>query len=137
MEFFKRSWPRRERGRPDRPSRSNGGPDDRVTPVSLTRLTTDRSDPRLSEIDPATKMQMTYVVLSDEERAKGYVRPVRRRYIHEVCGVVTTMGAPIAETYARDPNFYGATYCAGCKAHFPVGAHGEFLWDGTTEKVGT
>ena len=24
-----------------------------------------------------------------------------------------------------------------CKAHVPVGENGEFLWDGTTQKVGT
>lgn len=89
------------------------------------------------EIDPATGMQKAYVVLSAEERAKGFVRPVRRKYVHEKCGVVTTMAQSIAETYARNPSFYGGTFCAGCRTHFPVGANGEFLWDGTTEKVGT
>ena len=34
------------------------------------------------EINPATGMQKGYVVLSAEERAKGFVRPVRRSYIH-------------------------------------------------------
>lgn len=34
------------------------------------------------EIDPATGMQKAYVVLSQEERAKGFVRPVRRSYRH-------------------------------------------------------
>lgn len=34
------------------------------------------------EINPATGMQKGYVVLSEEERAKGFVRPVRRTYIH-------------------------------------------------------
>jgi len=29
------------------------------------------------------------------------------------------------------------TFCAVCRAHFPVGEDGEFTWDGTTEKVGT
>jgi hypothetical protein len=47
------------------------------------------------------------------------------------------MGTALAETYARDPAFYGATYCAGCGRHRPVGPDGEFVWDGTTEKVGT
>jgi hypothetical protein len=47
------------------------------------------------------------------------------------------MADKIAETYAANPSFYGATYCAGCKDHFPVGADGEFVWDGTSEKVGT
>ena len=82
-------------------------------------------------------MQNDYVVLAEEERAKGFVRPVRRSYQHLKCGVVTTMGQTLAETYARDPNFYSGTFCCGCSAHFPVGADGEFVWDGTNEKVGT
>lgn len=45
--------------------------------------------------------------------------------------------AALAETYARDPKFYGGTFCAGCHAHFPVGAGGEFVWDHTEERVGT
>lgn len=80
--------------------------------------------------------QKGYVVLSDEERAKGFVRPVRRTYVHEKCSVATTMSQSIAETYARDPAFYGATFCMGCRKHFPVGADGEFVWD-NGEKVGT
>lgn len=89
------------------------------------------------EIDPATGMQKGYVVLSAEERAKGFVRPVRRSYVHLKCGVVTTMGQALAETYARQPDFYSGTFCVGCRAHFPVGEKGEFVWDGTNEKVGT
>lgn len=100
-------------------------------------LTTDPEEARNSGIDPKTGQQNTYVVLSEEERAKGFVRPVRRSYVHEKCGAVTTMGLALAETYARDPKFYGATFCATCRSHFPVGPDGEFLWEGTSEKVGT
>jgi hypothetical protein len=137
-------------------------------------------------------MQKGYVVLSEDERAKGFVRPVRHSYVHvgppppanlrdlteeeherydkygylkfepnpahergessitgtfwtqktldrlgKGCGVVTTMGQPLAETYARDPNFYCGTFCCGCGAHFAVGERGEFVWDGTNERVGT
>ena len=92
------------------------------------------------EIDPTTGMQKGYVVLSEEERAKGFVRPVRRSYRHDKCGTVTTMGQALAETYARDPFFYSGTFCCGCGAHFPVGDKdfgGEFTWDGTDERVGT
>lgn len=99
-------------------------------------LTTDPNEARNSGIDPTTGMQNTYVVLSDEERAKGFIRPVRRTYVHEKCGVATTMGQAIAETYARQPDYYGGTYCVGCRTHFPVGEHGEFKWDDGT-KVGT
>lgn len=81
--------------------------------------------------------QNDYVVLAEEERAKGFVRPVRRSYKHLKCGVVTTMGQTLAETYARDPSFYSGTFCCGCSAHFPVGTDGEFVWDGSSEKVGT
>ena len=34
------------------------------------------------EIDPETGMQKGYVVLTEEERSKGFIRPVRRSYIH-------------------------------------------------------
>lgn len=89
------------------------------------------------EIDPATGMQKAYVVLSADERAKGFVRPVRRTYTHEKCGTDTTMGQALAETYARDPNFYSGTFCVHCRGHYPVGYDGQFVWKGTTEKVGT
>lgn len=137
--------------------------------------------------------QKDYLVLSAEERAKGFVRPVRSAYVHvgrpavrhplrdltdeeraryepfgyvkyeeyppEVrksssvvgrfwtqadldrvgkgCGNTTTMSRQLAETYARDPSFYSGTFCATCRQHFPVGAEGEFVWEGTDEKVGT
>jgi hypothetical protein len=84
--------------------------------------------------------QKGYVVLSDEERAKGFVQPVRRSYRHLKCNVVTTMGQSLAETYARDPFFYSGTFCCGCGAHFPVGGRefgGEFVWEGTEQMVGT
>ncbi len=81
--------------------------------------------------------QQDYVVLAEEERAKGFVRPVRLSYKHLRCGAVTTMGQTLAETYARDPSFYSGTFCSACRDHFPVGAGGEFVWDGTDKKVGT
>lgn len=155
-------------------------------------ITEDPNDPRL----PAARgpdagpvpQQDVYLVLSADERAKGFVRPVRREYTHvgaprpaglreltddertryaafgyaafepypesrspltgrywtqkqlddagKGCGVTTTMGLALAETYARDPRFYGATYCVGCRMHLPVGEHGVFVWtDGS--RVGT
>jgi len=132
--------------------------------------------------------QQDYVVLAEEERAKGFVRPVRRSYVHvgtvgpanplrditaeeherydqygyvkfeeyppggalgrfwtqaeidkigKGCRTLTTMSRAIAETYARDPKFYGGTFCCGCGAHFPVGAGGEFVWADSEERVGT
>lgn len=80
--------------------------------------------------------QKDYIVLSEDERARGFVRPVRRTYVHQVCGSATTMGQAIAETYARNPHFYNATFCVLCRDHFPVGDDGEFIWDDGS-KVGT
>lgn len=105
-----------------------------------TGLTTDPTDPRLvrgQDTEPVPQAD-AYLVLSDEEIAKGFVRPVRRSYVHITCGTSTTMGQKIAETYARDPTFYGGTYCVHCSRHLPVGEHGEFIWDdGSGQKVGT
>lgn len=100
--------------------------------------TTDPNDPRLGRgVDKEPEaMNEVYLVLSEEERAKGFVRPYRDHYVHEVCGVETRMGRAIAETYARNPTFYGATFCVGCQMHKPVGPDGEFVWDDGS-KVGT
>lgn len=147
-------------------------------------LTTDRNNPCLQEIK-SDGQQCCYLVLSDEERAKGFVRPVRRTYRHvgcrpqgptrplteeehqqydkfgyvvfesydkpgeavvgrywtqqqlaSGCGATTTMGLAIAETYARDPKFYGGTFCCRCGGHYPVGEHGEFVWEDGS-RVGT
>lgn len=139
-----------------------------------------------------TGMHRDYWVLSPDERAKGFVRPVRLSYRHvgppgpvyplrdlspeELeryapyqyikfedyppsdessvtgrfwtqdaldkvkrggCGTVTTMHRDIAETYARDPHAYGSTFCVRCGRHLPVGKTGEFVWEGTDERVGT
>jgi hypothetical protein len=144
-------------------------------------FTTDSNDPRLTRgVDSEPSAQAAaYLVLSDAERARGFVRPVRDRYTHRGltppanlrdltpeehqrynvdradgyvkfeeygperspvvgnfwtqarldairgCGTETTMARPLAETFARDPKFYGGTYCVGCQKHLPVG---EFVW---------
>lgn len=93
--------------------------------------------PEHRRIVPETGQQEGYVVLAEEERARGFVRPVRHSYKHLRCGGVTTMGRTLAETYARQPDFYSGTFCCYCSAHFPVGEKGEFVWEGTDEKVGT
>jgi hypothetical protein len=147
-------------------------------------LTTDPSDPRLgrgADTKPGPQNEV-YLVLSEEERAKGFVRPYRDRYIHRGklpkypirpvtseekelwqneyvafepypdgsigkgrfwtqsqldrhgCGTETIMGRELSETYARDPNFYGQTYCVGCQMHLPVD---EFVWSADGEVVGS
>jgi hypothetical protein len=152
-------------------------------------LTTDPTDPRLGHgVDEKPVPQNeVYMVLSPEERAKGFVRPLRRSYRHvgkkpkyplldltpeqhaqydhtgfgyvkyeaypesespllgkywtqkeldrlNGCGTVTTIGLALCETYARDPHFYGSTYCCGCSKHLPVG---EFVWSEDGEVVGS
>lgn len=154
-------------------------------------LTTDKNDPRLGHgtDDKPVPQNEVYLVLSEEERAKGFVRPVRNSYIHvgkkieikgklkylskkqkekypeyvaiedividgkvlggkyitqsEInnngkriggCGARTVMNNTIAETYARNPNFYGSTYCTNCQRHIDVE---EFVWDGTDKTVGS
>jgi hypothetical protein len=78
-----------------------------------------------------------YIVLCDEERAKGFVRPYRDAYEHVGrletmriglltedrnvggCGTVTTMGRALSETYARDPKFYGRDVLLRLQSPFP------------------
>jgi hypothetical protein len=105
--------------------------------------TTDPNDPCLVVIEESG-MQACYLVLSEEELGKGFVRPIRHSYVHVKCGTVTTMAQPIAETYARDPKFYGGTYCAGCKTHFRLRTFNEdgtfvpqFRWDDDRTPVGS
>jgi len=76
----------------------------------------------------------SYIVLCEEERAKGFVRPYRDRYKHSTCGSVTTMGRALSETYARDPKFYGSTFCVNCNAHYPVD---QFIWTADGAQVGS
>lgn len=121
----------------------------------MSDLVTDPNDPRLGHGVDKEKISQheAYLILSEEERSKGFIRPVRRTYVHlytddgspvpyplismngiKGYGGVTTMSKELAETYARNPKFYGATYCVGCQKHLDVN---EFIWDGTSEKVGS
>lgn len=147
--------------------------------------TTDRNHPGIDRPGPSGQNE-AYLVLSPEERAKGFVRPVRRSYVHvgppgpqfplsdlspediarfadegwvkfeaypedhrcggrywsqaaldragKGCGTLTGMSEDIAETYARSPQFYGRTFCLGCKTHLPVE---EFVWTGSNDRVGS
>lgn len=109
---------------------------ERIPPV-------DRSQRTLTDGSPVTDnhrelmgngQQKGYVVLSTEERSKGFIRPVRRTYRHKPCNSTTSMGLALAETYARDPLFYSGTFCVKCSAHFPLD---QFVWEGTDEVLGT
>ncbi len=99
--------------------------------------TSDPSDPRLTHgVDEnPTPMADTYLILPPDELAGGFVRPVRRAYIHSTCGGRTTMGLTLAQTYAKRPTFYSTTFCVHCSKHRPVG---EFTWDdGSGQLVGS
>lgn len=55
--------------------------------------------------------QHGYVALSDDELASaGFACPLRYTYVHNKCGISTTMSRPLAETYARNPEFYSGTF---------------------------
>lgn len=89
-------------------------------------LTTDFDHPGLqfgTDVTPS-KMASVYLVLSRDEIRKGYLKPLRVSYIH-ICGSETTMNPEIAQTYARDPWFYGGNYCVNCRMHRPLN---EFKW---------
>lgn len=107
-------------------------PEEPVVAVALTGGG-NPSDPSYKELEE-NGQQKEYLVLSEEERSKGFVRPVRNSYVHKKCHALTRMSQEIAETYARNPKFYGATFCVGCKTHLPVD---QFVWDGTDELVGS
>jgi len=96
----------------------------------------DPMDDEHRELKP-NGQQQDYVILSEAERAKGFVKPVRRSYVHLKCGIRTPMSMAVAETYARDPGFYSGAFCCGCGRHFTFGQpDGEFVWDCTGERVG-
>lgn len=105
-------------------------------------LTTNPNDPNLGHGSDNVRVVQNkkYLVLPDNDGIdpltleSNFVRPIRNKYIHTKCGGETKMGDKIAETYAKNPKFYGSTYCVYCQMHKPVG---EFLWSGTNEKVGS
>lgn len=105
-------------------------------PVDRTRLCTTSGEPPAkvrAEQTNETGQHKGYLVLCEDERKKGFVRPYRDAYKHLTCGTVTTMGRALSETYARDPGFYGATFCVNCNAHYPVA---QFVWTADGAQVG-
>lgn len=94
---------------------------------TLAKITTDPSASGLNagKIGEVGPQNAVYLVLSEEERAKGFVRPLHHSYTHTKCGSVTYMAQAVCETYANHPKFYTATFCATCSAHLPVD---QFIW---------
>lgn len=145
-------------------------------------ITSDKNHPDINVPAGPDQQNKVYLVLSDEELAQGFTRPLRSSYIHtgetfslgsttrpldaeqqeryndygyvlyeeypsngspavgrfwtqkmldaqKGCGTLTIMADKLSATWARDPHFYGATWCCGCHQHLPVG---QFTWeDGT------
>ena len=109
----------------------------------MSNFVTDANDPRLkrSVDEEISGQNEVYLVLSEKERAKGFTRTVRNAYMHigplkskSGCFIFTTIARELAETFARDPEFYKRTYCCGCYKHFPVD---EFVWDVDGKRVGS
>jgi len=97
-------------------------------------LTTDRNNPNLKYgiDDKPIDQNSVYLVLSEEEISKGYIKPFRNTYRHLTCNTTTTMDNIISATYARDPWFYGSTYCCDCRMHRPLN---EFIWEPDGESM--
>ena len=98
----------------------------------------------IDEVERFKGLSVPYV--SYEPYPDGYQVGCEGRYwtqdqldkVGKGCNTVTAMGPELSETYARQPGFYGSTYCVGCSMHLAVGIDGEFVWDdGTDERVGT
>ncbi len=100
--------------------------------MNIVPTTADPTDPRLmrGEDTEPREMAEAYLVLSEEERHKKFVRPYRDTYVHLACHQLTKMTLEIAETYARNPAFYGYTYCCNCRMHRPLN---EFRWEDGTQ----
>lgn len=109
---------------------------EQIQPVDRSRVCTTSGEPAAkvrAEQTEDTGQHKAYIVLCEDERKKGFVRPYRDSYKHLACGTVTTMGRALSETYARDPGFYSHTFCVTCNKHLPVG---EFVWTADGQKVG-
>lgn len=84
-------------------------------------------------------MEYGYIKYEDYEGEEGrplgcYWTQARLDKIGKGCNTSTRMGLALCETYARDPSFYGGTFCVGCSEHLPVE---EFVWDEDGERVGS
>lgn len=105
---------------------------------SLRDLTPDEEE-RLNEGANAEDRVVKYEDYPESERpAVGRIwtqKDLDR--VDKGCGTVTIMPKACAETYAAQPDYYGSTFCCGCGKYFPVGARGEFVWEGTDQRVGT
>lgn len=94
-----------------------------------------RDDPPPADFDYGEKRSdgqyENYPTVDDGE----FAQEPRDTYVHvDGCGQRTKMTGNLPESVARDPEFYGKTFCAGCGEHIPVS---EVEWaDGENWVVG-
>lgn len=100
-----------------------------VYPSNVTRRLTDEE---LKNFDSFDYVVYEQYPVSKKTTAVG--RYWTQKQLDSGCNVRTTMSRPLAETYARDPKYYGSTFCCGCGEHFPVC---EFVWTDTDDIVGS
>jgi hypothetical protein len=139
VQFLKRLGPRQETPQEveERTQRLVEEISKYIPSVDRSKLCTTSGEPVDLVRDSQTEsvgQHKAYIVLCEEERKKGFVRPYRDKYKHLTCGTVTTMGRALSETYARDPQFYSHTFCVNCNQHLPVS---EFVWALDNTEVGS
>ena len=79
-------------------------------------------------------------MLTDDESSAGRIRPVRHTYTHVGeggCGKVSRLRDGTAKLMADNPLVYHGLRCQHCGDHLPIGQFGVFVWEGTTDLVGT
>lgn len=103
-------------------------------------ITTDPNDPGLHQVRPDGQNKKYLVIPESPNQSR--VRPLRYSYKHLACGGSTRMNEAIAESYAKNPNFYTHTMCVHCKAHFALFNDTEkknhnFVWEEDGTPVGS
>lgn len=65
------------------------------------------------------------VVLTEQELAAGFVRPLRLRVLHIFCGRPSAVMAGQAEDLAKDPASWSTCWCGVCGRRLPIE---QFTW---------
>ena len=103
-----------------------------IVPAEAVKLPEDKKvEP---QIKPPIIPQKTKDMITDTEKARGFVRPIRSVIVHKACGERNVLTDAVAEMYARDPKGNTNALCVACGNYFPVV---EFNWEGIEEKVGS
>jgi hypothetical protein len=68
-------------------------------------LTTDPNNPCLNTLKGEGQQNECYLILSDEERAKGFVRPYRDSYIHRGKNIKFPKGSTLRELTKKNTKY--------------------------------